>query len=282
VAVDDDADLGALVNSFNDMARALQERIERDARFASDVSHELRSPLTTLAASVGVLEGRRDELPERAQAALDLLVADVARFSAMVEDLLEISRFEAGAVRLQLDEVRISELVCNAVDSSHPTVEVEIEADAADAVVQADKRRMSRVLANLLDNAGRYGGGATSVRVGLDGGADTVQIIVEDDGPGIAEEDRERVFDRFARGSTEAGRRGTGEGVGLGLALVREHVNLHGGRVWVEGRDQGSGARVIVELPVLMTDRPAEPEEEPETDLGPAAVPAAEVDEVQV
>ena len=149
-------------------------------------------------------------------------------------------------------------------------------------MVQADKRRMSRVLANLLDNAARYGGGATSVRVSLDGGPDAVQIIVEDNGPGIAEEDRERVFDRFARGSTEAGRRGTGEGVGLGLALVKEHVNLHGGRVWVEDRDDGSGARVIVELPVLMTDRPAEPEEEPETDLGPAAVPAAEVDEVQV
>ena len=282
VAVDDDADLGALVTSFNDMARALQERIERDARFASDVSHELRSPLTTLAASVGVLQGRRDELPERAQAALDLLVADVARFSAMVEDLLEISRFEAGAVLLQLDEVRISELVRNAVDSSHPTVDVEIEAAASDAVVQADKRRMSRVLANLLDNAGRYGGGATSVKVCLDGGPDTVQIVVEDKGPGIAEEDRERVFDRFARGSTEAGRRGAGEGVGLGLALVKEHVHLHGGRVWVEGRASGPGARVVVELPVSMTDRPAEPEEEPETDLGPAAVPAAEVDEVQV
>ena len=284
VAVDDDADLGALVNSFNDMARALQERIERDGRFASDVSHELRSPLTTLAASVGVLEGRREELPERARAALDLLVADVARFSAMVEDLLEISRFDAGAVRLQLDEVRISELVCNAVESApHPSVDVEIEAAAAEAVVQADKRRMSRVLANLLDNAGRYGGGATRVTVSLDGEGGRVQVAVEDNGPGIAEEDRERVFDRFARGSTEAGRRGAGEGTGLGLALVKEHVNLHGGRVWVEDRPSGPGARVVVELSVLATgEQPVEAAEEPETDLGPAAVPAAEVDEVQV
>ena len=283
VAVDDDADLGALVNSFNDMARALQERIERDARFASDVSHELRSPLTTLAASVGVLEGRRDELPERARAALDLLVADVARFSAMVEDLLEISRFDAGAIHLHLDEVRISELVRNAVDSSaHPEVDVHIDSGAADCIVQADKRRMSRVLANLLDNAGRYGGGATSVSVSLDKDGDAARIVVEDAGPGIAEDDRERVFDRFARGSTEAGRRGTGEGVGLGLALVKEHVHLHGGRVWVEDRETGPGARVVVELPVLVTGRTAEPEEEPETDLGPAAVPAAEVDEVQV
>ena len=83
------------------MAQALQDRIERDARFASDVSHELRSPLMTLAASVEVLENRRDELPERAQTALDLLSADVDRFQQLVEDLLEISRFDAGAVKLR-------------------------------------------------------------------------------------------------------------------------------------------------------------------------------------
>ena len=82
------------------MAAALQLRVERDARFASDVSHELRSPLTTLSASIEVLQARRDEMPERAVAALDLLVADVARFQSLVEDLLEISRFDAGAVRL--------------------------------------------------------------------------------------------------------------------------------------------------------------------------------------
>ena len=105
VAKVDDADLGALVTSFNDMARALQERVEQDTRFASDVSHELRSPLTTLAASAEVLVARRDELSERSQQALDLLVADVGRFRAMVEDLLEISRIDAGAAVLDLDEV---------------------------------------------------------------------------------------------------------------------------------------------------------------------------------
>jgi signal transduction histidine kinase len=277
VAVVDDADLGALVTSFNEMARALQERIERDARFASDVSHELRSPLTTLTASIQVLEARRDELPERSQAALELLVADAQRFRAMVEDLLEISRFDAGAAHLELDEVRISELVCNAVGLGTETdVEVDIEAAAADCWVRVDKRRMVRVVANLLGNADRYAGGATRVTVGrVD---DHVRIGVEDAGPGVPEEDRERVFERFARGAGSAGRRGSGEGVGLGLALVREHVQLHGGRVWVEGRDDSPGARFVVELPIL-TDEAQPVEEE---DLGPAAVPAAEVDEVEV
>jgi signal transduction histidine kinase len=98
----DDHDLQLLSTAFNDMAEALQNRVERDARFASDVSHELRSPLMTLAASVEVMQARRDDMPERAQAALDLLVGDVARFQGLVEDLLEISRFDAGAIRLHL------------------------------------------------------------------------------------------------------------------------------------------------------------------------------------
>ena len=106
----DDPDLGVLASSFNDMASALQQRIERDARFASDVSHELRSPLMTLSASVEVMEARRHELPERAQSALDLLTSDVSRFQGLVEDLLEISRFDAGAIRLHLEDLRVTDV----------------------------------------------------------------------------------------------------------------------------------------------------------------------------
>nr|MBA2624922.1 HAMP domain-containing histidine kinase [Acidimicrobiia bacterium] len=278
VAKVDDADLGALVTSFNDMARALQERIERDNRFASDVSHELRSPLTTLAASIEVLEGRRDDLPDRAQRALDLLVADVRRFRAMVEDLLEISRFDAGAASLDLDQVSVPELVTNAVRiSSHTEVPLEIAEGAEGAHAMVDKRRVVRVVANLLDNAAKYGGGATVIRVERAGGE--VRVVVEDAGEGVPEDDRERIFERFSRGTTIVGRRGSGEGVGLGLALVREHVGLHGGRVWVEGRADGApGARFVVALPI---DSLVE-ETLPEPDLGPAAVPAAEVDVVEV
>jgi two-component system sensor histidine kinase MtrB len=270
-----DPDLGTLVNSFNDMASALQERIERDARFASDVSHELRSPLTTLTTSVSVLEARRDELPERAQAALDLMSADVQRFSAMVEDLLEISRFDAGAARLHLETVRISELVLQSVAaSSDAHIPVTISADAAACTVAVDKRRLVRVIANLIGNAERYAGGCTLVNVELVD--DDVRIGVEDEGPGVDEADRDRVFERFARGSEAAGRRGSGEGVGLGLALVREHVNLHGGRVWVEDRPGGPGARFVVELPTVAPEEPEEPE-----DLGPAAVPASELEAME-
>jgi signal transduction histidine kinase len=248
----DDRDLAVLARSFNDMAQALQDRIERDARFASDVSHELRSPLMTLSAAAEVLETRRDDLAERPQAALDLLVAEIGRFQQLVEDLLEISRFDAGAARLELDEVRIAELVMQAVHASAgDEVPVELDAELAGTVVEADKRRLVRVIANLLDNAKKYGGGATSVS--LRRVDDGVQIAVEDAGPGVPPDERALIFDRFARGGG-AGRRGSGEGVGLGLALVAEHVRLHGGRVWVEDRlDGGEGARFVVELPVLPT-----------------------------
>lgn len=272
VAPISDPDLGTLVNSFNDMASALQERIERDARFASDVSHELRSPLTTLTTSVSVLEARREEMPERAQAALDLLSADVKRFSAMVEDLLEISRFDAGAAVLHLETVRISELLLQAVASvGRGDVPVTISAEAAACAVAVDKRRLVRVIANLIGNADRYAGGCVEVNIEV---ADhDVRIGVEDAGPGVDEADRERIFERFARGVDAAGRRGTGEGVGLGLALVREHVNLHGGRAWVEDRPGAPGARFVVELPIVAPDEPDEPE-----DLGPAAVPASDLE----
>ena len=135
--------------------------------------------------------------------------------------------------------------------SGNGNVPVALDSELAAVVVQADKRRLARVVANLLDNAQKYAEGATSVA--LRRVDDCVQIAIEDDGPGIPDDERDIVFERFARGGG-AGRRGSGEGVGLGLALVAEHVRLHGGRVWVEDRGPDEhGARFVVELPVLPT-----------------------------
>jgi two-component system sensor histidine kinase MtrB len=248
----DDVDLATLTSSFNSMADALQGRIERDARFASDVSHELRSPLTTLATTVGVLASRRDELPERSRAALDLLSADVERFQRLVEDLLEISRYDAGVADLYLEDVRLTELVVRAVASvGGPPVEFGPGAANDGLAIQADKRRMERVIANLVENAARYGGGAT--RVIVDAGHYVARVAVDDEGPGVVPEEREAIFERFFRGSAAGQRRGGGQGSGLGLSLVSEHVRLHGGRVWVEDNPAGAGARFIVEIPLGRT-----------------------------
>jgi two-component system, OmpR family, sensor histidine kinase MtrB len=250
----DDHDLQLLSTAFNDMAEALQNRVERDARFASDVSHELRSPLMTLAASVEVMQARRDDLPDRAQAALDLLVADVARFQGLVEDLLEISRFDAGAIRLHLEDLLVAEFMRQAVAvSSLPLTKLTVSDRAEGLIMHGDRRRLARVVANLIDNARVHGGGAPEINVTEAVGEGEplahVWIAVEDHGPGIPPEERALVFERFARGAV-AGRRSSSDGAGLGLALVEEHVRMHGGRVWVEDRSDGEpGARFVLELP---------------------------------
>ena len=250
----EDSDLRSLAEAFNEMANTLQERVERDARFASDVSHELRSPLMTLSASIEVMQARRDEMPERAAAALDLLVADVGRFKGLVEDLLEISRFDAGAVRLHLEELLVAEFVRNAVAvSSVPNATLTVAEHAESLVISGDKRRLARALANLIDNARIHGGTDIEISVETPAGEGSpigqVHIAVEDHGDGVVPEERQIVFKRFSRGA-RSGRRGMGDGAGLGLALVDEHIRMHGGRVWVEDRADGtSGARFVIELP---------------------------------
>lgn len=250
-----DGDLAALATSFNAMVDQLEERIERDARFTSDVSHELRSPLTTLAASLEVLESGRDDLPERAGQAVGLMAGDVRRFQRLVADLLEISRFDASSDDLHLDEVLAGELVRQAVmaaartipDVIVPVIEVTSEADAAWLLV--DKRRIERIIGNLLENAQLYAGGATLVRVSVGGDPPEVVIEVVDAGPGLKMSERTRVFERFYRGET-SGRRGANEGSGLGLALVAEHVRRLDGTIEVTDGPRDTGTSFVVRLPV--------------------------------
>ena len=140
------------------------------------------------------------------------------------------------------------------VASSTP-IPVIIEDGVGDVIIEADKRRLARVVANLIDNAGKYGGGTTSVQLWRN--TDSVLMAVEDGGPGIPDDERFVIFDRFSRGRA-GGRRGYDTGVGLGLSLVAEHINLHGGRVWAEDRPDGHpGGRFVVELPI---SRPTEGE----------------------
>ena len=250
----DDPDLQVLTAAFNDMVSAMQQRVERDARFTSDVSNELRSPLMTLAASVQVMESRRDELSERSQAALDLLVGDVARFQGLVEDLLEISRFDAGAIRLVKEPLVAHEFVRQAISvSSMPKTEVRVSADVESVVIRGDKRRLARVLANLIDNARVHSGGRPTVHVQLadeDEPIGNIWIVVEDNGEGLIDGESEKIFERFSRGAA-AGKRFGQEGAGLGLALALEHITLHGGRIWAENRQDGIvGARFIVEIAI--------------------------------
>lgn len=240
-----DPDLAALVDSFNEMAAAMENRITRDARFASDVSHELRSPLMTLRASIEVMQHRREELSDRTKEALELLNDEVLRFEHLVQDLLDLSRSDSGP--MENDLVNIEELVKATLELTEGEASFEVIGTARGALVMGDKRRLAQVLDNLLRNAEKYGGGATRITIASNGGK--IEVAVEDSGPGVAPSEQSLIFERFTRGAA-ARKRGAGDGAGLGLALVDEHARRHGGSARVEGKlDGGPGARFVITLP---------------------------------
>ena len=281
VPATDDPDLVAIVASINSMVDALNERIDAEARFTADVSHELRSPLTTLVTSVGVLQRRREELGERSGRAVDLVASEVVRFQSTLEDLLALGRFDAGAtpgVRVPTDAgVLVEQTLVTSGRSAGPLVvggaggaggtavaagasgwsgtgEAVVGAGSdgsdgsdpadGDLVVDVDRAQVARALVNLFDNADRHGEGLCAVRVQRSGAS--VLVLVDDDGPGVPDGESGRIFQRFAR----AGSRHSRPGSGLGLSLVDETVRAHGGAVWAE-RAPGGGARFVVKLPAV-------------------------------
>ncbi|MET0495610.1 MAG: HAMP domain-containing sensor histidine kinase [Actinoplanes sp.] len=233
-------DLARLTTSFNHMVDELSARTERDRRFAADVSHELRSPLQTLAAAASVLERRRDHLDKRTATAAGLVTDEIARFQQLVNDLLELSRGDRPAARSPIDVAELARQMCR--DRRVPEAIVCAQGPVTWSV---DRRRVGQLLGNLLDNAQAYGGGAIAVSLAWDG--DAGRIDVDDEGPGVSPEDKPVIFDRFVRGRS-AGARADSNGAGLGLALVAQHAAAHGGTAAVLDRP-GGGARFRVSLP---------------------------------
>jgi two-component system, OmpR family, sensor histidine kinase MtrB len=234
-------DLAELARSFNWTAERLEARVRADARFAGDVSHQLRTPLTTMLNSLALLQNRRDHLPAELAEPLAMLEEDLMRFRKLVVDLLEISRADAGAAA-DTELVSVADLVRLAADARAGRPVTQVARGVDGLRMHADKRRLEQVLVNLVDNAETHGGGCR--RVIVEARDHTVTISVEDGGPGVPAEHRERIFDRFARIGTSGP-----SGSGLGLAIVARHVGALGGEVRVEDVPSG-GARFVVELPV--------------------------------
>jgi signal transduction histidine kinase len=237
-------DLARLTTSFNHMVDELSARLERDRRFAADVSHELRSPLQTLAAAASVLERRREHLDDRTATAARLVTDEVSRFQKLVDDLLTLARSDQPAERAPADVGELARSVCRQRGVPESVLSTE-----GHPIWSVDRRRIGQLLGNLLDNATAYGGGTTAVRLTLDG--DHGRIEVDDEGPGVSPDDKAVIFDRFVRGRA-AGTRGASDGTGLGLALVAQHAAAHGGTATVLDRP-GGGARFRIELPECST-----------------------------
>lgn len=234
-------ELRQLTFSFNDMVDQLSQRMQRDRRFAADVSHELRSPLQTLSAAAAVLIRRRDRLDDRTAAAAELVADELSRFRNLVTDLLELSRGDQRPQSSDVDVAALARQVCRARGVRPGVVHA-----VGDTVWWVDRRRLAQVPGNLVENANRYGGGPIAIRLRQAHGMRVIEV--DDDGPGVLPEEREIIFQPFVRGRGAVAR-ADGDGTGLGLPLVASHVDVHGGRVMVTDRP-GGGARFRVELPV--------------------------------
>lgn len=250
-------DIARLGEAFNKMAQNLQQKIQQleelsrmQRRFVSDVSHELRTPLTTVRMAADVIhEARVDFDPVTARSA-ELLADQLDRFESLLADLLEISRFDAGAAALEAEPIDLREVVRRVVGGAEPLAErkgtrIRVVGDQQPVVAEADTRRVERVLRNLVVNAVEHGEGRdVVVRLATAGGA--VAVAVRDYGVGLKPGEATRVFSRFWRADPARAR--TTGGTGLGLSIALEDARLHGGWLQAWG-EPGGGSQFRLTLP---------------------------------
>jgi signal transduction histidine kinase len=234
---------------FNAMADALEHNIGRlreaqaqNRQFVADVSHELRTPLSALVAEASILRDHLDVLPPDSRRAGEMLVADVGRLRTLVDDLMEVSRFDAAAEQVAIAPVDLVGLVRSVAASRLPEARLTLPDEPL--VVETDARRLERILGNLLDNAREHAPGV-AVAVSLAATDEAISLVVEDAGPGVDPERLPRIFERFYKADPSR----HGGSSGLGLAIASEHAALLGGELHAENRPAG-GLRIDLRLPV--------------------------------
>ena len=250
-------EIARLGSTFNSMAEALQSQIQQledlsrvQRRFVSDVSHELRTPLTTVRMAADVLYDGREDYPSSAARATELLQAELDRFEALLVDLLEISRYDAGAAQLDASPVDLVPLVRRVAAAAEPLAErkgtpLQLDLPPWPVVADVESLRIERVLRNLVVNAVEHGEGRP-IQVRMTVTADAVQVAVRDHGVGLQPGQAGMVFTRFWRGDPSRAR--TTGGTGLGLAIALEDVRLHGG--WLQAAGvPGEGSVFRMTLP---------------------------------
>jgi two-component system sensor histidine kinase PrrB len=230
--VDDVArSLNAMLARLEASSAATEQALEAARRFTADAGHELRTPLTSIRANLAALHHGRDEN------ALAELERDLVRLAALLDGLQALARGDAGATgHTPVDVGEVADAALADARRRHPEVDFAFAEDTGELTIEGDENGLRAALDNLLENAARHG--AHTVRVTIE----AHRVLVDDDGPGIPAEDRERVFERFARGATT-----TAPGSGLGLAVVAQQAALHGGTAHAEASPLG-GARLVVEL----------------------------------
>jgi two-component system sensor histidine kinase ChvG len=254
-------EIGELAESLSAMTRALYDRIDAIERFAADVAHELKNPITSLRSAVEMLERTKDG--DNRERLVQVIRNDLKRIDRLITDISDASRLDAELSRGHSHPVDVGRLLQTLVTiygamEMPRGVHVEVARESAKAaIVQGMDERLGQVFRNLIDNAISFSPDGGRVRVAAQVNGGVVRAIVEDDGPGIPEGDLERIFDRFY--TERPVEHGFGKNSGLGLAIALQIVASHGGRIWAENRTDVQGARIgarfTVELP-LARNRP--------------------------
>ncbi|MDI3385565.1 HAMP domain-containing sensor histidine kinase [Streptomyces sp. B-S-A8] len=242
-------ELAELSRTFNSTAASLEKKVadmsareESSRRFVADMSHELRTPLTAITAVTEVLEEEEDSLDPMIAPAVRLVVSETRRLNDLVENLMEVTRFDAGTARLVLDDVDIADQITACIDARAWLDAVDLDAERG-ITARLDPRRLDVILANLIGNALKHGGSPVRVSVREEG--EDLLISVRDHGPGIPEEVLPHVFDRFYKASASRPR---SEGSGLGLSIALENAHIHGGEITAANSPAG-GAVFTLRLP---------------------------------
>ncbi|WP_328873449.1 HAMP domain-containing histidine kinase [Streptomyces sp. NBC_00287] len=252
-------ELADLSRTFNDAAQALEKRVadmaareDSSRRFVADMSHELRTPLTAITAVTEILEEELEaesgSMDPMIEPAVRLVVSETRRLNDLVENLMEVTRFDAGTARLVLDDVDVADQITACIDARAWLDAVDLDAERG-IHARLDPRRLDVILANLIGNALKHGGSPVRVSIresDAEGGEGAeVVIAVRDHGPGIPEDVLPHVFDRFYKASASRPR---SEGSGLGLSIALENAHIHGGEITAANSPEG-GAVFTLHLP---------------------------------
>jgi two-component system sensor histidine kinase MtrB len=247
-------EIASLGYSFNEMAVSLQQQISRlenlsklQQRFVSDVSHELRTPLTTIRMASQVIYASRESFEPTITRSAELLISQIERFESLLTDLLEVSRFDAQAAVLEIEEVDITALVKETIDYLHSSQDRAINLWAPDrpVMVDVDPRRIKRIVRNLISNAVDHREDK-SIDIQIEENENEVSVGVRDYGVGFNYTDKKLLFERFWRADSSRAR--TTGGTGLGLSIALEDAKLHQGEIDVWGA-RGLGAHFVLTIP---------------------------------
>ena len=242
IATPSEPDLKNIADTFNFMTNSLQNRIEREARFGAVVSHELKSPLTAIRGATDLLDGMRNELPKKATLSVDILGERVSYFERILNDLIEISRYESGTIQANLEELAIQPLLKTLLNRNQSThIQIIDSSNTKHSIAYVDSKRFQQIFENLVSNANAYAQGLTAIRIE----ESDKQIIIhfDDSGIGITNDIEHAIFDPFFRAPQHSAHPGSG----LGLTISKEHANIMGGELTV-GKSPDGGARFSLYL----------------------------------